>query len=121
MWWRIDRSSPHLPLEHRIPEAAGETTEAGDLLLGPPGTALVVAGGLVEQPVDWVLGSGHTSRTYLYATPGGELYQLPLAWYSQDGGHWAMAPGFDRPDHVGLLRPVRRECMFCHNAYPDVP
>ncbi|HUO87467.1 MAG TPA: tetratricopeptide repeat protein, partial [Thermoanaerobaculia bacterium] len=76
---------------------------------------------LVEQPVDWVLGSGHTSRTYLYANPAGELYQLPLAWYSQDGGHWAMAPGFDRPDHQGLLRTVRRECMFCHNAYPDVP
>jgi tetratricopeptide (TPR) repeat protein len=76
---------------------------------------------LFEQPVDWVLGSGHTSRTYLYATPGGELYQLPLAWYSQDGGHWAMAPGFDRPDHFGVLRAVRRECMFCHNAYPEVP
>jgi tetratricopeptide (TPR) repeat protein len=76
---------------------------------------------LFEQPVDWVLGSGHTSRTYLYATPGGELYQLPLAWYSQDGGHWAMAPGFDRPDHSGVLRNVRRECMFCHNAFPDVP
>lgn len=76
---------------------------------------------LVEQPVDWVLGSGHTSRVYLYANPAGELYQLPLAWYSQDGGHWAMAPGFDRPDHSGLLRPVRRECMFCHNAYPEVP
>lgn len=76
---------------------------------------------LFEQPVDWVLGSGHTSRTYLYATPGGELYQLPLAWYAQDGGHWAMAPGFDRPDHSGVLRAVRRECMFCHNAYPQVP
>jgi len=31
-----------------------------------------------------------------------------------------MAPGFDRPDHEGILRRVRRECMFCHNAYPDV-
>lgn len=76
---------------------------------------------LVEQPIDWVLGSGHTSRVYLYANPAGELHQLPLAWYSQDGGHWAMAPGFDRPDHSGLLRAVRRECMFCHNAYPEAP
>ncbi len=72
------------------------------------------------QQVDWVLGSGSTSRTYLYRTPGGELYQLPLAWYSQ-GGHWGMAPGFDRPDHLGVLRQVKRECMFCHNAYPEMP
>ncbi|MCH9650110.1 MAG: tetratricopeptide repeat protein [Deltaproteobacteria bacterium] len=72
-----------------------------------------------EQPVDWVLGSGSTSRTYLYGTPGGELYQLPLSWYSQIG-QWRMAPGYDQPDHEGVTRRVRRECMFCHNAYPEV-
>src|SRR5438445_239278 len=33
-----------------------------------------------ELPVDWILGSGHHARTYLYQTPNGELYQLPLAW-----------------------------------------
>ncbi len=70
--------------------------------------------------VDWVVGSGHTSRVYLYRTPDGELYQLPLAWYSQ-GEHWAMAPGYDNSDHNGVYRRVQRECMFCHNAYPDVP
>ena len=75
---------------------------------------------VVEQEVDWILGSGNHSRTYLYATPGGELFQLPIAWYTQTQS-WGMAPGFDRPDHLGLLRSVRRECMFCHNAYPDVP
>jgi Flp pilus assembly protein TadD len=75
---------------------------------------------VLEQPVDWVLGSGNHARTYLYRTPSGELYELPIAWYSQ-GGHWGMAPGFEAPDHLGVQRPVRRECMFCHNAYPDVP
>lgn len=73
-----------------------------------------------EQEVDWILGSGNHARTYLYRTGGGELYQLPIAWYSREG-KWGMAPGFDRPDHEGLLRRVRRECMFCHNAYPDAP
>jgi tetratricopeptide (TPR) repeat protein len=73
-----------------------------------------------EQPVDWVLGSGHTSRIYLYQTGSGELYQLPLVWYSQTK-RWGMAPGFDRPRHDGVLRRVRRECLFCHNAYPNVP
>ena len=72
-----------------------------------------------EQIVDWILGSGHTSRTYLYATPGGELYQLPIAWYSQTK-QWRMAPGYDRADHDGVTRRVRHECMFCHNAYPNV-
>ncbi|MEO1085787.1 MAG: hypothetical protein AAFY88_16230, partial [Acidobacteriota bacterium] len=75
---------------------------------------------IVEQPVDWVLGSGHTSRVYLYRTAGGELYQLPLAWYSQGQG-WGMSPGYDAPVHEGLTRRIRRECMFCHNGYPDVP
>ncbi len=73
-----------------------------------------------EQRVDWILGSGNHSRTYIYRTPGGELYQLPLAWYAQTA-EWAMAPGYDRPDHEGFTRRVRQECMFCHNAYPEVP
>ncbi|HKV13037.1 MAG TPA: tetratricopeptide repeat protein [Thermoanaerobaculia bacterium] len=73
-----------------------------------------------EQEVDWILGSGDHARTYLYRTAGGELYQLPLAWYSQTRS-WGMSPGFDRPDHDGVLRRVRRECVFCHTSYPDVP
>lgn len=72
-----------------------------------------------EQPVDWILGSGHHARTYLYQTPIGEIYQLPIAWYSQTR-EWAMAPGYDRPDHQGVLRRVRHECLFCHNGYPDI-
>ncbi len=73
-----------------------------------------------ETEVDWVLGSGGHSRTYLYRAPGGEMFQLPLAWYSQTR-KWGMAPGYDRPDHDGVLRQVRRECLFCHDAYPEVP
>jgi hypothetical protein len=75
---------------------------------------------LLEQPVDWILGSGHHARVYVYRTPDGELYQLPIAWYSQTRS-WGMAPGYDRPDHDGVTRRVRHECLFCHNAYPDVP
>jgi predicted CXXCH cytochrome family protein len=73
-----------------------------------------------ETEVDWILGSGGHSRTYLYRAPGGEMFQLPLAWYSQTR-KWGMAPGYDRPDHDGVLRQVRRECLFCHDAYPEVP
>lgn len=72
-----------------------------------------------EQKVDWILGSGNHARTYLYATPGGELYQLPLGWYTATR-EWRMAPGYDRADHDGVTRRVRHECMFCHNAYANV-
>jgi hypothetical protein len=73
----------------------------------------------IEQQVDWIVGSGHRSRVYLYRTPSGGLFQLPVAWYSQERA-WGMAPGYDRADHDGITRSVRRECLFCHNAYPDV-
>ena len=74
----------------------------------------------IEQRVDWILGSGHRARVYLYRTPSGELFQLPLAWYTQEHA-WGMAPGYDRADHDGVVRRVRRECLFCHNAYPQTP
>ncbi|MEM7586060.1 MAG: tetratricopeptide repeat protein [Acidobacteriota bacterium] len=74
---------------------------------------------VVEQEVDWILGSGNHSRTYIFRTPSGNLYQMPIAWYTQTN-KWAMAPGFEEADHLGMTRRVHRECMFCHNAYPDV-
>lgn len=74
----------------------------------------------IEQPVDWVLGSGNHARTYLIRSPSGELWQLPIAWYTRER-RWGMAPGYDRPDHEELSRAVQRECMVCHDAYPEVP
>lgn len=69
------------------------------------------------EKVDWILGSGSKSRTYIYQSEWGELFQMPLSWYSQ-ASEWAMAPGYDQPDHQGFQRRVQRDCMFCHNAYP---
>lgn len=75
---------------------------------------------LFERRVDWIMGSGHHSRVYLYRTDSGELRQLPLAWYTLDGGFWEMSPGFEFADHLGVNRQVRRRCMACHNGFPDV-
>ncbi len=72
-----------------------------------------------EQPIDWILGSGNHARTYIYRLPDGELYQLPLAWYTQTKS-WGMAPGYDRRNHEGVTRRIRHECLFCHNAYPEI-
>jgi hypothetical protein len=73
-----------------------------------------------EQKVDWILGSGKHARNYLYQTEVGELYQLPVAWYPQEK-RWAMAANFGGPAHEGVRQAVTRDCLFCHNAYPDVP
>ncbi|MDO6745838.1 tetratricopeptide repeat protein [Gilvimarinus sp. 1_MG-2023] len=70
--------------------------------------------------IDWILGSGNRSRSYLYQTDWGQLYQLPLGWYSETDT-WGMAPGFESGHHLGVQRQVKRQCMFCHNAFPEVP
>jgi len=74
-----------------------------------------------EKTVDFVIGSGNHGRTYVHLTGANTLQELPLGWYAEKGGYWAMAPGFDRADYPGSTRAVTYECMFCHNAYPNIP
>jgi len=74
----------------------------------------------VEKQIDYVVGSGNHARTYLSRTPRDILIELPLAWYSEKGGYWAMNPGYDRPDQEGFNRPIEYSCLFCHNAYPNM-
>ena len=74
----------------------------------------------VEWRVDYVMGSGNHVRTYLHGAANGTLTELPLAWYAEKGGYWAMNPGYDT-DHFLAPRKIAYECMFCHNAYPRIP
>jgi len=76
---------------------------------------------VVEKQVDYVMGSGNHARTYLHRTGRNTLVELPLGWYAEKGGYWAMNPGYDRPDHEGFRRKIGYDCMFCHNAYPRIP
>jgi len=73
-----------------------------------------------ELSIDYVMGSGNHVRTYLHRTTRGPLIELPLAWYAEKGGSWAMNPGYDTaaPD---TRRKVGYDCMFCHNSYPEIP
>jgi Tfp pilus assembly protein PilF len=73
-----------------------------------------------ESRIDYVMGSGNHVRTWLHRTERGALIELPLAWYSENGGEWAMNPGHDR-DYALPPRAVAYECMFCHNSYPKIP
>ena len=73
----------------------------------------------IEMRIDYVIGSGNHARTYLHRTPDNHLVEMPVSWYSENGGYWAMSPGYDRPNQQDFRRPIAFSCMFCHNAYPD--
>jgi predicted CXXCH cytochrome family protein len=73
-----------------------------------------------ELQIDSIMGSGNHVRTYLHREQDGTLTELPLAWYAESGGHWGMNPGYDNA-HPLTRRPIAYECMFCHNAYPEIP
>jgi len=109
-------SGIHYQMIHRQ-DAAGDHYFQRQSTIGFGGESANV----LETAIDFVMGSGNHARTYLHRTPRGTIEQLPLAWYSENGGEWAMSPGYDRPDHLGLQRNVTYDCMFCHNAYPEIP
>ncbi|SEG67165.1 Flp pilus assembly protein TadD, contains TPR repeats [Bryocella elongata] len=77
-----------------------------------------------ELSIDYVMGSGNHARTFLHREQDGTLIELPLAWYSQNGsqqgGEFAMNPGFDNATPM-TRRVIAYECMFCHNGYPAIP
>jgi tetratricopeptide (TPR) repeat protein len=74
---------------------------------------------LLEKRIDFAIGSGTHSATYVHRSAGGRLVELPVSWYSANGGYWAMSPGYDRPDHSDFRREVTESCLFCHNGYPS--
>ena len=74
----------------------------------------------ISIDIDWVVGSGNRARSYLYQTDYGELFMLPLSWYSEDE-RWRMSPGFEYRTHEGVGRRLTRACLSCHNALPEVP
>src|ERR1700683_3033719 len=73
-----------------------------------------------EWQIGVVMGSGNHVRTYLHRDASGVLIELPLAWYSEKGGYWAMNPGYDT-DRFITPRKIAYECMFCHDSYPRIP
>ncbi|MBI1358120.1 MAG: tetratricopeptide repeat protein [Acidobacteria bacterium] len=74
----------------------------------------------IERRIDYVMGSGNHARTFIHHKGNGEMVELPLGWYPENGGTWAMNPGYDRPGHDGFQRLIAYDCMFCHNGYPEV-
>jgi predicted CXXCH cytochrome family protein len=76
---------------------------------------------VLELEAHYVVGSGNHARTFLHRTPDGRLVQLPVSWYAERGGYWAMSPGYDRADHMDFRRVIDAGCMSCHNGYAGTP
>ena len=74
----------------------------------------------LEVRADYILGSGDHARSYLRRSVDNRLLEFPVSWYAENGGHWEMSPGYDRPGHQGFSREVNYRCMFCHNGYPGI-
>ena len=74
---------------------------------------------VVEEAIDYVMGSGNHARTYLHRTAQNHLIQLPVTWYAEGG--FAMSPGYDRADQLDFRRKIGYDCFFCHDAYPAIP
>lgn len=85
--------------------------------IGPDGKPANIS----EKTIDYVFGSGNHMRTYVHRNEDDTLVELPLAWYAEKGGTWAMNPGYDSPDYPYERRQIGYDCMFCHNAYPKTP
>src|SRR6185503_7762965 len=48
---------------------------------------------VLEAQIDYWFGSGKHARSYISRTKAGESVELPLTWYAEKGGYWAMSPG----------------------------
>ncbi|MGV2333871.1 MAG UNVERIFIED_CONTAM: hypothetical protein LVR18_07035 [Planctomycetaceae bacterium] len=66
----------------------------------------------VEARVEYLVGSGRHSRTYLTLFDG-FLTESPMTWYAS-AGSWKMSPGYDHEQHQGFERPVDVGCLVCH-------
>src|SRR5436309_677184 len=56
----------------------------------------------------------------LHRTPEGRIFELPVAWYTEKGGYWAMNPGFDSARQPDFRRQLVYECLSCHTGYPEI-
>lgn len=67
--------------------------------------------------VHYVIGSGNHTRSYLGRVEG-ELIELPLTWYV-GRGIWDMSPGYEGQGNFRFSRPIKGECLFCHNGLAE--
>lgn len=67
---------------------------------------------LADHPIDYLVGSGRFSRTYLVELDG-TLVESPVTWYAQRKA-WDMSPGYDHMIHDSFRRRATHGCLMCH-------
>jgi hypothetical protein len=92
-WYRVFRRDDELWHEESVHTSDGER--------------LVLA----AHPMQWTIGSGRFSRSYL-AEIDGFLVESPVTWYRSRPG-WDLSPGYDQ-HNSGFERPAELRCLFCH-------
>ncbi len=63
-------------------------------------------------PVTLAMGSGTRGKSYGFNRDG-YIYQSPISWFSNHGGHWDLSPGYEfRVNH--FERAWGETCLACH-------
>ncbi len=73
---------------------------------------------LRRERVDFTIGSGHGTRSYLLWR-NGYLYEAPLTWYAS-AGRWDLSPGYAQGKNSRFSREIEPACLACH-ASETVP
>ncbi|MCS6895949.1 MAG: tetratricopeptide repeat protein [Bacteroidia bacterium] len=67
---------------------------------------------LRRERLDFVIGSGHQTRSYLLWR-NGFLYEAPLTWYVQPQ-KWDLSPGYADGKNSRFSREIQPPCLSCH-------
>jgi len=75
---------------------------------------------LRRERVDFTIGSGHQTRSYLLWR-GGYLYEAPLTWYVAKK-RWDLSPGYHDGQNSRFSREIQPSCLACHaSGFRPVP
>ena len=66
------------------------------------------------ERVDYVIGSGNQTRSYLFER-NGYFFELPITWYSARR-IWDLSPGYEGGHNSGFGRTIGAQCLACHNT-----
>lgn len=66
------------------------------------------------EKVDYVIGSGNQTRTYLFET-NGYFYEMPITWYVGKK-IWDLSPGYEKGANSGFNRTIGQQCLECHTS-----
>ena len=111
---KADDEPPDAKFEHRKSGRAYEVTRVDSSLHHresmrlPDGTLVPLS----DYPLEYLVGSGRFSRTYLVELDG-SLIESPITWYAQRQA-WDMSPGYDHSIHRSFRRRATHSCLLCH-------